>query len=136
MLKQHTLFLAIAIFISSCTSRPEDVKENDLLPDIYPDYVEVTVPVGIAPLNFSMSDDAYDKIDVEMSGEKGGSLHANGSHADFDVQKWHELLSMNRGSRINVKVTARKEGRWTGFRSFPIHVSEDNLKDGEYLSTH
>ena len=36
---------------------PENVKTVDTLPAIYPDYIGVTIPEGIAPLNFNALDE-------------------------------------------------------------------------------
>ncbi len=57
----------------ACHSLPENVQAVDQQPTIYPDYIGVTVPVGIAPLNFSMADDDFTDMDVEVKGRKGGS---------------------------------------------------------------
>ena len=61
------------LLLMGCHSTPENVAQKNELPDIYPDYVGVTIPVGIAPLNFSMADDEVETIDVEVKGSKGGA---------------------------------------------------------------
>ena len=110
------LFLVLWVaLLAGCSSRPTNVAESKRLPVIYPDYVGVTIPVGIAPLDFSMADDGFDRVDVEMKGARGGSLHANGAYADFDIDEWHSLLEANRGARLTVTVCARKDGQWTRF---------------------
>ena len=127
-------WVLVACMLFACSSRPENVQHVDRLPEIYPDYTGVTVPVGIAPLNFSMADDSFTDIDVEVKGKKGGSLHANGSFADFDIDEWHQLLTENRGSQLLVSVSARKEGQWYQYKDFPIHVSQYPL--GEWGITY
>ena len=117
-------WVLVACMLFACSSRPENVQHTDQLPEIYPDYTGVTVPVGIAPLNFSMADDSFTDIDVEVKGKKGGRLHANGSFADFDIDEWHQLLAENRGSQLLVSVSARKEGQWYQYKDFAIHVSQ------------
>ena len=50
-------FLLFAIggwLMVACSSKPKDVTMVTEQPAIYPDYVGVTVPVGIAPLNFNV----------------------------------------------------------------------------------
>ena len=54
----------------ACSSTPTNVTKVDQTPDIYPDYVGVTIPVDIAPLNFAMTDDDFVTIDVEVKGTK------------------------------------------------------------------
>ena len=44
----------LAIFVLlGCTNRVENPTVINELPKIYPDYVGVTIPVEIAPLNFN-----------------------------------------------------------------------------------
>lgn len=121
--------LAVGLSMTGCSSRPYDVKTVDELPVIYPDYIDVTIPVGIAPLNFSMADDAYTTIDVEIKGSKGGNLHANGSYANIDIDEWYLLTEQNKGGSLTVTVSAEKDGQWLQFRNFTISVSNYALDE-------
>ena len=126
--KVHALcFSLFALLFMGCHSKPNDVTQKDELPDIYPDYVGVTIPVGIAPLDFSMADDDVETLDVEVKGSKGGTAHANGSYADFDVDEWHQLLEKNKGGILTFTVCAEKDGRWTRYRDFQMMVSSESL---------
>ena len=107
----------------ACTSLPKDVTKVDRLPEIYPDYIGVTIPVGIAPLNFNMTDADIDVIDVTIRGSKGGELHANGEWADLDVDEWHQLLAQNKNGELTVTVCARKDDKWMQYRDFTVSVS-------------
>ena len=95
------------------------IQKNEL-PNIYPDYVGVTIPVGIAPLNFSMVDDEVETVDVVVKGSKEGSIHANGSYADFDVDEWHQLLEKNKGGTLTLTVCAEKNT--PDFTSRPVET--------------
>lgn len=124
------LMLLVGLYVlSACTSSPHDVEEVASLPEIYPDYTGVTVPVEIAPLNFSMTDDEVTTVDVEIKGAKGGALHANGAYADFDIDAWHELLKDNQGGKLIVSVCAEKDGNWKKYRDFEIYVSQYPLDE-------
>ncbi len=48
--------------LSSCCypSAWSDAKEINQFPEIFPDYVGVTVPANIAPLDFNMADEDID----------------------------------------------------------------------------
>ena len=89
----------------------DNAAVTDRQPAIFPDYVGVTVPATIAPMNFSMADDA-DKMDVTVKGSKGGEMHVQGDYADFDLDEWHELLSQNKGGRLTFSVCAKNGGEW------------------------
>ena len=115
------------MLVVGCHSHPTDVRQENQLPAIWPDYTGVTIPVGIAPLNFAMADDAFETVDVTVMGSKAGSLHANGSYADFDVDEWHHLLESNRGGHITFTVCAEKDGEWTQYRDFQVFVSREEM---------
>jgi hypothetical protein len=132
----RVIFMAMLAvwFMSSCSSRPDNVQDVAHLPEIYPDYVGVTIPVDIAPLNFSMVDDAFTDIDVEVKGKKSGSMHTNGRYADFDIEEWHQLLKDNQGSQLVLTVCARKDGQWLKYKDFVIDVSNNPI--GEWGITY
>ena len=117
----------ILLLVTGCHSHPTDVRQENQLPAIFPDYTGVTIPVGIAPLDFAMADDAFETIDVTVKGSKAGSLHANGSYADFDVDEWHRLLESNRGGHLTFTVCAEKDGKWTQYHDFLVYVSREEM---------
>ena len=124
-----SLGLLVLLVLLGCTAHPQNPAKVDQLPDIYPDYIGVTIPAGIAPLNFNLADESIDRMDVVVKGSKGGELHANGEWADFGIDEWHELTRQNRGGELSVTVCAEKDGQWTQYRDFRIYVSETPLDD-------
>ena len=130
MKKIYPLFVLLVVAcMLSCSTQPENAKVVGEQPSIYPDYVDVTIPVGIAPLDFSMADDDYTTIDVVVKGEKGQSIHANGDYADFDVEEWHQLVEANKGGRLTFSVCAKKDGAWTQFKDFSVSISKYPLEE-------
>jgi hypothetical protein len=121
--------IIVLLLLCGCGSVPDNPTKIDRLPDITPDYVGVTVPAGIAPLNFYISNDSVDQLDVIVRGTKGGELSCNGDYAKFDLDEWHELLRINTGDSLMVTVRARKDGEWAEYHSFPIYVSSDSLDE-------
>ena len=119
----------LLMLLAACTEKPVDAVVSNEQPLIYPDYIGVTIPAGIAPLNFGMADAQVDCIDVTVRGSKGGELHSNGEETDFDVDGWHELTEQNRGGRLAVTVSAKKQGQWRQYKDFTIEVSADRLDD-------
>lgn len=115
--------------MASCASNPEHVSKVNQLPDIYPDYIGVTIPADIAPLNFNLADEDIDCMDVVVRGSKGGELHTNGDWADFDIADWQALTRQNRGGKITLTVCVEKDGQWTQYNDFDIYVSKDNLDE-------
>lgn len=115
--------------MASCASIPEHVSKVNQLPDIYPDYIGVTIPADIAPLNFNLADEDIDCMDVVVRGSKGGELRTNGDWADFDIADWQALTQQNRGGKITLTVCVEKDGRWIQYNDFDIYVSKDNLDE-------
>ena len=122
------LYLFTFLLLLGCAHQPQDAKKVNTVPEIFPDYTDVTIPVGIAPLNFGMAEESCDRIDVVIRGAKGGELHANSSEcAQFDIDDWHQLVEQNAGADLTVTVCARHDGTWLRYQDFLIHVSPYKL---------
>ena len=125
-----SLWLCVSVWLLlACSSNPEHPTLVDKLPVIYPDYIGVTIPADIAPLNFNFADETINRMDVVVKGSKGGELHVNGEWADFDIDEWHVLTAQNLGGRLTVTVCTEKDGKWTQYKDFDIFVSEARLDD-------
>ena len=133
-MKQYLIIFFSLFLMASCTQLPEHPAKSGTWPAIVPDYVGVTIPAEIAPLNFYVADEEVDVTDVIIRGAKGGELHANGDIATFDLNEWHQLLQQNRGDSLSITVSTRKDGQWTEHKAFPIYVSNDSL--GEWGLTY
>lgn len=99
------------------------------LPAIYPDYVGVTVPANIAPLNFCMEDEGFSAMSVQVKGSVKGEMEASGDDAEFDIDQWHQLLNDNRGGKLTFSVTAKKDGQWMQYKPFDIFVDKQQMKE-------
>lgn len=125
---KYMLGLIIPLLIS-CTESVNDATPVDRLPVIFPDYVGVTVPTSIAPMNFAMADETFERMDVVVKGSRGGELHVQGDYADFDIDEWHRLLAQNKGGRLDIIVCGKRDGEWLRYKDFPMYVSQYELKD-------
>ena len=107
----------------SCSSGPENPIQVSQLPPIYPDYVGVTVPAEIAPLNFNSVETDIDCMDVVVRGSKGGEMHVQGDEADFDIDDWHQLTQQNKGGQLSFTVCILKDGQWKQYKDFSVSIS-------------
>jgi hypothetical protein len=98
-------------------------------PNIYPNYVGVTIPVNIAPLNF-MASPAVDLIDVEIKGQKTMLHYQEKTAIDIPIKKWKKLLEENIGKDIKIDVCFFNNKQWKKFKTFSIHVSPDTIDYG------
>ena len=126
----YTLFALL--LISSCTTETvRDAKQDTSRPKIYPDYVDVTIPVNIAPLNFCMADENALLIDAVVADNHGNSLYSQGEESlDFNIDEWHHILDNNRGKKLTVTVSATYEDGWHTYSPFHISVSNDSIDYG------
>lgn len=124
--KYLPLIILLAL-LEACVPAPEDVSETDAFPDIYPDYIGVTVPCNIAPLNFLLRD-SCEAVYVTAATE-GFEIksHKKGNEAVFDLKEWKKLLDKAQGKNITVSVTVLHGDDWTKYKSFDIAVSGDMI---------
>ena len=128
--------LFVVYCFAACTETVSDAKQENVQPQIYPDYIGVTIPVNIAPLNFSMADETVvncqcQRIDAVITDRHGHSLHSQGEESvDFDIDDWHELLAQNRGDSLSVTVSAKYDDGWHTYNPFSIYVSPDSIDYG------
>ena len=123
------IFLSLLMIFSSCHHQVENVSRIQKLPNIYPDYVGVTIPADIAPLNFNFIGGDMDCMDVIVRGSKSGELHVQGEWACFDIDDWKQLTKQNKGGELVFSVCVEKDGRWFQYNDFKVYVSSYPLSD-------
>lgn len=65
-------FIAVWMGITACTPSVENPTMVNRKPSIYPDYIGVTIPADIAPMNFNIKGDTVDVVDGLTSMWKTG----------------------------------------------------------------
>lgn len=119
--------LLLVAMLAGCTPNPENVKESSALPPVYPDYVDVTVPENIAPLNFLLRDSIEALHVLASAGDVEIKSHRKGNEAVFNLKEWRRLMEAASGKVVKVTVTALKSGQWVRFKPFGINVSPDRI---------
>lgn len=124
---RFSLVITITLLVLSACSQqlPSDFTQSDKLPKIYPDYVNVTVPVNIAPLSFEMDDQSEEMAARYSFGDE--EIICRGTKSQPDVDDWKRLAAAAQGKAIEVETYACKDGLWTRFKPFAIHVSPDSI---------
>lgn len=115
--------LLLAAVIVSCSQKAIEAGEfpSNAGP-IYPDYMGVTVPAGIAPLNFCYTAPGTAGAVTTFSfGDE--SFTVKGVEVRIPEKKWKNMLEAARGSQITVSSNVIDEP-WT------ISVSEDDIDYG------
>ena len=94
------------------------------------DYIRVTVPATIAPMNFSYTDTSYERIDVIVKGHQGKEVHINTKHVNFPEKEWKQLLNSNQGDSLLFTVSIKQKGKWSTYKPFPMYISPHPIDYG------
>lgn len=133
-MKKILLIGSLAMLLCGCAAKVQNPEMVNHLPEIYPDYQGVTIPAGIAPMNFSLVADGHECVDVVVSGSLGGEIHSSGFVVDFDIDEWHALTEQNRGGKLTFVVSVLRDDKWLQYKAFDMFVSAHSL--GEWGLTY
>ena len=126
-MKKALLFVIVATMLVACGHKiPEHFWEKNELPNIYPDYTNVTVPINIAPLTFQIDGKADDVVARLSVGKE--EVICGGLQIQPDSDDWRRLADFAaKGDSIKVEVYVEQNGSWTRFKPFNIYVSPDSI---------
>ena len=124
-------FVFLFLLFTGCRQPDEGIISSGNFPSIYPDYVNVTVPFNVAPLNFKMKDKCQ-HVKVTLSGGKDIIKLQSSYKISIPFRKWKRLLEEQKNDSIVVNVSALIGGKWYQYKPFCIYVSADMIDP--YLS--
>ena len=120
---------ASTLAFTACTPGMRNAAPAGCRPSIYPDYTGVTIPTGIAPLDFALP--GADRLEVRMTAPDGTVLQNRGkSFTKLPIRKWKALLERSVGDSLRVEVAGRIDGVWKSFDPFGMFVSPDPIDYG------
>jgi len=122
-MKRKIAYIIVLTLSLSCNDKiPVSVQSYGRQTLIYPDYIGVTVPSTIAPLNFSYQVD-FSGACVTTFKYLDKQIKVRGRKVKINEKKWHKLLESARGSDISV-YSSLLDSTWY------IHVSPDTIDYG------
>lgn len=123
---------AVLIFGTACGKKDIRIaEETSVIPDIFPDYRDVTIPCNIAPLNFSYL--GKEECRLIVSGTDGETLlEADGGLVSFPPPFWKRLTEHNKGKAVKLTLAICSGDRWISLKPFCFHISPDPIDP--YLS--
>lgn len=117
-------YLLVLLCATSCSNKVEGPIVCNALPPIFPDYIGVTIPAEIAPMNFDIAQGVdYQRIDVVVKGGKKGELHVNAKHVNLPMKQWRKLLQENLGDSLQFIVSIKQDDGWKQYQPFSMYVS-------------
>ena len=125
---KQLLFCIFLLLLEGCSSNqpPAVSGQIDELPTIYPDYIDVTIPQSIAPLNFAVQTEGKACAVFTTEGYAFTVYASNGAFSIPDTD-WEKLLTAAKGKQVEVSVLTEEKGKWNAFLPFHIRVSEDPI---------
>lgn len=124
--KELFCFALFSLLMACNLSVPEG-KKADVLPTIFPDYRDVTIPPNIAPLNFRVTDASGNVFVRLLAGEKEVLVRGSKGKISIPRSTWKDLLERAAGSVIEVTVFAEDKTGWKEYNPFSLHVSKDPI---------
>ena len=119
----HTMAV-VSVLLSSCSQSLEEKVAQRYAGNcpIYPDYMDVTIPVNIAPLNFDYTVPEAEDAVTTFTGN-GMNVTFKGPHIRWDTRKWRKILSASANGEITVKCSSPDT-------SWVLYVSADEIDYG------
>ncbi len=126
----NRLFAALLSFglmlcLAGCTE-PQAAADTDSLPPIFPDYVDVTVPPNIAPLNFRV--EGADRLRADFAANQRRLTVTGDDEICIPEDDWSQLLTSG-SDEIEVTVSVWNEAHPDGLRHAPfaLRVAPDSI---------
>ncbi len=123
--------ITMGLVMTSCKNKhpevPENAKEMNSQPKIFPDYTDVVVPSNIAPLNFKVRDRCDEVVARLTDGAGNQETYGDGIKVQIPEDEWQSKMSASKGKDIKVEVFAKDAGSWRAFKAFTISVAEEEI---------
>lgn len=130
--KLRILYALLSLLIfSACTVRKEPAASSENKPPIFPDYVEVTIPSNIAPLNFMIEGADHIRAVFFVEGTEVMTTDGKGGVLNIPQKQWKELMALAEGKNVDVKVSqwSKEYPDGIGYALFCFHVSPDRIDE-------
>lgn len=132
---RSVLWHALAVFLfvlTSCSPKWEEpASEVGVMPPVFPDYTDVTVPGNIAPLNFMAEGAERIQARFSVDGQELARSIGDEGVISIDPEDWKNLLDAAAGRQISVEVSIWNEEYADGVRYMPfvVNVAEDPIDE-------
>ncbi|MCX5646104.1 MAG: hypothetical protein NTZ17_15700 [Phycisphaerae bacterium] len=102
-------------------------------PQLHPDYSDTVIPPNIAPLNFLVRESGSRYL-VRIRSQQGRPIEIASRSGKIAIPEraWHELLSSNRGGRLDFEIFVQSGTAWRRFDA--VHCTIANEDIDRYLA--
>lgn len=124
--------VAVSLFaLAGCqyeASVPDSFSETSEKPQLFPDYTDVTCPVNIAPLNFSILNTCRQCI-AEVCGRHDTLVVGGGADGKivFEPDAWRDLTARYAGDSLTVRLYVERNGNWQRLAPYKLYVAAEPI---------
>lgn len=119
--------LCLALLLSACRpSAPSQSMPCNRLPQITPDFVDVTIPINLCPPNFGLNE-AGSRVVARLSTNDFSYTYGQGKQILIDPTEWEQLKQSAIGNDIQVELWSEQPEGWIAYQPFSIHVAPDSI---------
>lgn len=121
----NIMFLSLVslVLTVACSGKPDNVEPLSDEAPLFPDYKEVTIPINIAPLNFSFTGEGKCLLlaDSKVIRPRNGTFR-------FGKGRWKRMLADCRDDgSMEITLYVKRDGKWFSYKPFTIKVSGDKI---------
>ena len=121
------LGLITVIIITSCNKTIHIDKNLAILPNIFPDYENITIPPDIAPLHFKLLDNSKYDDACAIFKVNNLSITVNEENGQFKISKKEWKRMQKKGNTISIIIAVKKANKWTAYAPFHFYISKDDI---------
>lgn len=126
-----SILLLAAILLQSCSNTakvPDNYTSIEQLPDIYPDYKEVTIPCNLAPVNFMLTNSDIQQAVARITAADGSIFtYGKGKKIIIDEDDWTKILAASKGEHLTFEIFAKTSSEWQAYLPFKIFIAPDEI---------
>ena len=125
------IFPWFLICISCKTEIGKNIQDSGRVPKIEPDYLNVTIPPNVAPMNFTILEEGGPFTVLATSGKTGVqiSVRSDDRIIRFPERTWKKLLESSKGDSIKFQVFSSEGNNKTtvSFKPFYMAVAKETI---------
>lgn len=127
-MKQLSLVLAwaVALLLAACSEPIRVSGHCDVVPQLVPDYADVTIPCNIAPLSFGV--EGMEEAALVIAG-RNDSICFTTQDGCFNpsARAWRRLLEQEKGHALRLTICRPSAEGWEAMKPVELRVSNDSI---------
>ena len=129
-LRMVPVFLTVAglVILAGCSHVAKNPQDINGIPEIFPEYYDLTIPPNIAPLNFIIKErGSRFRVEISAGETKKIVLKQRSPAIRIPMRSWHELLSENQGDSLTIEILSFRDGQWNRYAGINHCISTDPI---------